>query len=197
MVVKSAGIIMVRNTNQGLRFLCIKPGGPWKNMAWSIPKGGVEPDDKTLKDTAMREFGEETGQLVLETDLIPIGSIKQRKGKVVHAWFFVDNDNSPIKFRSNSYKIEHPKKSGKYVTFKEAISHKFLSAHEAKELLIPAQYELIRRIVKLFNDENEFKFGKSMTIHTQNDTYTDTYTPTHKNVESKRMISTKKDIVIH
>ena len=79
MVVKSAGIIMVRNTNQGLRFLCIKPGGPWKNMAWSIPKGGVEPDDKTLKDTAMREFGEETGQLVLETDQLEALSREREK----------------------------------------------------------------------------------------------------------------------
>ena len=90
MVSKSAGVIMVRlkkyvDVDGRIKviplFLCVKPGGPWKNMDWSIPKGGKEKDDDTLKDTGIREFAEETGQIAPENDLIPIGSIKQKKRK--------------------------------------------------------------------------------------------------------------------
>lgn len=163
MVVKSAGVIMVRfntytdNSNNIVReplFLCVKPGGPWKNMEWSIPKGGKETNDKTLKDTGIREYEEETGQIAPENDLIPIGSIKQRKGKVVYAWYFVDNSNEPIKFRSNSYTIEHPKGSGKIKTYKEAVNHRFLNEDDAKTLLISSQFEFIKRIRKKLEETN-------------------------------------------
>ena len=155
MVNKSAGVVMVRiehslgtdgNYCKVPRFLCVEPGGPWKNMAWSIPKGGREPEDNTLRDTGVREYEEETGQIAPVDELVPVGSIRQRKGKTVHAWYFVDSGDYPIKFRSNTYKIEHPKGSGKFKTYKEAIAHKFLTEDEAKDKLIDAQFELILRI---------------------------------------------------
>ena len=157
MVIKSAGIVMVRikkmcnldgtSSNVPL-YLCVKPGGPWKNMDWSIPKGGKEKDDISLKNAGIREFGEETGQIAPEEELISVGSIRQRKGKVVYAWYFIDNNTGPIKFRSNSYSIEHPKNSGKMKSYKEVINHKFLTENEAYELLISPQYEFILRIKK-------------------------------------------------
>ena len=155
MVIKSAGIIMVRlkngldrygNTTKIPTFLCVKPGGPWKNMDWSIPKGSREKNDLSLKSTGIREFEEETGQIAPEDELIPIGSIRQRKGKNVFAWYFVDYCNEHICFRSNTYTIEHPKGSGKTKTYKEAIAHRFLTEEEAKEKLIDAQYLFIERV---------------------------------------------------
>ena len=163
MVSKSAGVIMVRlkryvcedgNIKIIPLFLCVKPGGPWKNMDWSIPKGGKEKDDNTLKDTGIREFGEETGQIAPENELIPIGSIKQRKGKIVYAWYFIDYSNDNIVFKSNTYTIEHPKGSGKTKTFKEVVFHKFLDEIEAKDLLIDTQFEFISRIIKQLKDKN-------------------------------------------
>jgi len=155
MVNKSAGVVMVRirlsqstdnNCSKEPVFLCVEPGGPWKNMAWSIPKGGREPQDNTLFETGTREFEEETGQIAPVNELFSVGSIRQRKGKTVHAWYFIDNDNNPIKFRSNTYRIEHPKGSGRMKTYKEAITHQFLTVDEAKDKLIDAQFELILRI---------------------------------------------------
>ena len=162
MVNKSAGVIMVRiingkdSNNNVVKiplFLCLEPGGPWKKMAWSIPKGGKEITDDSLIETGMREFEEETGQIAPKEELISIGSIRQRKAKTVHAWFFIDNDEQPIKFRSNTYRIEHPKGSGKMKTYKEAISHKFLTEEEAKEKLIDTQFDFILRIKRILGNK--------------------------------------------
>ena len=46
MAARSAGIVLHRNSTDGLEVLLVHPGGPfWKNKdvgAWQIPKGLVE-----------------------------------------------------------------------------------------------------------------------------------------------------------
>ena len=60
----AAGLLMCRNTQRGLEYFLVHPGGPFfKNKdagVWSIPKGISEPGE-ALIDTAQREFWEETG----------------------------------------------------------------------------------------------------------------------------------------
>ena len=87
----SAGILAFRRTN-GLELLLAHPGGPfWRSKdegAWTVPKGEVETDD--LLACAKREFHEETG-LTAREPFIPLAPIKQRGGKVVHA-FAIERD---------------------------------------------------------------------------------------------------------
>ncbi|HZR78372.1 MAG TPA: NUDIX domain-containing protein, partial [Chthoniobacterales bacterium] len=90
----SAGLLMFRRRRIDLvEFLLVHPGGPfWKNKddgAWSIPKGQVEPDEDFLT-RAQTEFEEEIG-IKPSGNWIPLGSIKQKGGKTVHAWAFEDD----------------------------------------------------------------------------------------------------------
>ena len=96
------------------------PGGPfYKNKdegVWTFPRGEVEPGED-LESAARREFQEETGQAV-DGPLILLGSIRQKAGKVVHAWAF-EGDLDPSTIRSNAFTIEWPPKSGKQAEFPE------------------------------------------------------------------------------
>ena len=53
--------------------------------AWTIPKGLVEPGGELLA-TARREFTED--RPTPAEDLIALAPVKQKSGKVVHAWAF-------------------------------------------------------------------------------------------------------------
>jgi len=71
----------------------VHPGGTfWKKKdagAWTIPKGEVESGEEPLQ-TAKREFKEELG-FEPEEQFVALGSIKQKGGKIVHAWAFEGN----------------------------------------------------------------------------------------------------------
>lgn len=87
----SAGLVMHRVRQGELEVLLVHPGARWgpegDRGRWSIPKGKVEPGETRIH-AACREFAEETG-LNGPADhlaLWSLGSIRQRSGKVVHAW---------------------------------------------------------------------------------------------------------------
>ena len=88
---ESAGILLFRGA-AAPEVLLVHPGGPFwarKDLgAWSIPKGGPE-EGEDPRACALRELAEELGPaapaIALE-DLIELGSIRQKGGKVVHAW---------------------------------------------------------------------------------------------------------------
>src|SRR5213592_1976776 len=85
----SAGLLMYRVREGQPEVFLAHPGGPFfKNKDdghWSIPKGEVEPGEDLLA-AAIREFKEETGVGPSDGDFIELGSIKQKGGKIVHAW---------------------------------------------------------------------------------------------------------------
>lgn len=116
----SAGLLMYRIKNGALQVLLAHPGGPFfvkkDDGAWSIPKG--EPDaGEDLLVTAQREFEEETG-VQPAGPFIPLKSIQQKGGKIVHAWAFAgDCDTTAIK--SNTFTMEWPPKSGRQQEFPE------------------------------------------------------------------------------
>ena len=86
----SAGLLMYRVREGVIEVLLAHPGGPlFRNRdegAWSIPKG--EPDsDEDLLVTARREFEEETS-VTPTGPFLPLSPIRQKGGKIVHAWAF-------------------------------------------------------------------------------------------------------------
>jgi predicted NUDIX family NTP pyrophosphohydrolase len=115
----SAGFLVFRRTN-ALEVLLAHPGGPfWAKKdegAWTIPKGVAEPDFDLLV-AAQREFTEETN-LSAAGDYVPLTPVKQKSGKVVHAWAF-EADFDLAAFASNSFEIEWPPRSGRRQHFPE------------------------------------------------------------------------------
>ena len=111
----SAGLLMYRQRADALQVLLVHPGGPfWANKdlgAWTIPKGEVAEGEEELQ-TARREFEEETG-LRPEGAVHPLGSVKQKGGKVVHAWAF-EGDCDPAAVRSNTCRVQWPPGSGQW-----------------------------------------------------------------------------------
>src|SRR5581483_5932444 len=109
-----------RRTGRGLEVLLGHPGGPvWSKKdlgAWTIPKGGVHEGEELL-EAALREFHEEIGHRP-EGAAIPIGSIRQKSGKTVHA-FAIEGTLDTSAIRSNTYTMEWPPRSGKLQEFPE------------------------------------------------------------------------------
>src|SRR5919109_3116055 len=121
MAKRSAGILMYRGEGDAREVLLAHPGGPfWMKKdagAWSIPKGLVD-EGEDLLATAKREFEEELGVTPNGRDYLPLGEVRQKGGKVVHAWAF-EGELDPTAIRSNSYQEEWPPKSGQWKTFPE------------------------------------------------------------------------------
>ena len=143
----SAGILLFRRRQSGLEVLLAHPGGPfWRGRdagAWTIPKGLVAPDEALL-DAARRELREETG---LEPDgpFLPLGSVRQKAGKTVHAWA-CEGDANPATVTSNTTTIEWPRGSGRRITYPEVDRCGWFALEVARQKLNPAQCELLGRL---------------------------------------------------
>jgi predicted NUDIX family NTP pyrophosphohydrolase len=143
----SAGLLLFRHAPGGLEVFLAHPGGPfWAARdagAWSIPKGLVE-EGEDLLTAARREFAEETGVRPQEP-FMPLGSIQQKAGKVVHAWAW-EGDADPDQVKSNVMRAEWPRGSGRWLTFPEVDRCAWFDLTTAREKLNPAQAELIDRL---------------------------------------------------
>lgn len=143
----SAGILLFRRTGGSLEVFLAHPGGPfWRHRdagAWTIPKGVVEPGEDPLA-AARRELREETG-IAAEGPFLPLGSIRQKAGKLVHAWAW-EGDADPAQVRSGSTRIEWPRGSGRWVVFPEVDRCQWFDPDTARQKINPAQAELISRL---------------------------------------------------
>jgi len=124
--------------------LLAHPGGPfWKHKddgAWTIPKGLIEAGEEPLA-AARREFAEETG-LEPAGPFLPLGSVRQKAGKVVHA-FACEGDADVSRLASNLV----PGKTGRGAAFPEIDRCDWFEPEEAKRKLIPAQAEFVDRLI--------------------------------------------------
>jgi predicted NUDIX family NTP pyrophosphohydrolase len=115
----SAGLLAFRRRSD-LEVLLAHPGGPfWTKRddgAWTIPKGRIDAGDDLLA-TARREFAEETG-LAAEGSFMPLQPVRQKSGKLVHAWAF-EADFDLSRFSSNLFELEWPPRSGRRQNFPE------------------------------------------------------------------------------
>lgn len=133
-----------------VEFLLVHPGGPfWKNKdagAWTIPKGEVQPGEDLLI-RAQTEFEEEIG-ITPSGNFVPIGSIKQKGGKTVHAWAFEGDLPHDFELKSNTFEIEWPPRSGKFKEFPEVDRAEFFPEEIARRKINPAQIAFLERLIE-------------------------------------------------
>ena len=137
---ESAGILLYRRVRGHLEVLLVHPGGPfWKNKdagAWTIPKGEIAPGEDGLA-CALRELKEETGYACTGA-AVPLPPVKQKGGKVVHAWA-AEGDFNPAALVSNTFTMEWPPKSGRREQFPEVDRAEWFDLDRAREKINAAQ----------------------------------------------------------
>jgi predicted NUDIX family NTP pyrophosphohydrolase len=144
----SAGLLMCRfYSTHTLQFFLVHPGGPFytnKNEGvWSIPKG-IPNENEDLLAAAQREFKEETG-IIPGEPFIPLDSVKQKGGKIVHAWAFIGEWNAESGIVSNTFKLEWPPRSGKFQEFPEQDRAEWMDYDTAVKHINPAQVAFLDR----------------------------------------------------
>lgn len=144
----SAGILLYRVVGGRLEVLLAHMGGPLHAArdagTWTIPKGEIESGEKLLA-VAKREFAEETGHPIESDAFMPLGSIVQRGGKVVHAWAAA-GDLDPKDARSNTFRIEWPPGSGSQAEYPEIDRVAWFGPGEARIRIKATQVPLIDRL---------------------------------------------------
>jgi predicted NUDIX family NTP pyrophosphohydrolase len=147
---RSAGILLYRLTGEGPEVLLVHPGGPfWAKRddgAWSIPKGEYGEDDDPLA-SALREFEEETGTPLEPGELVELGSVKQKSGKVVVAWAIRGNLDADA-IHSNTFAMEWPPRSGRTAEFPEVDRAGWFDPPAARRKLVAAQGAFVDRLLE-------------------------------------------------
>ncbi len=147
---RSAGIVLYRRaaTDDALEVLLVHPGGPaWARRdagAWSIPKGELAADEEPLA-AARREFAEELGSPPPDGEALDLGEIRQKSGKVVHAWALA-GDFDPDTVVSNTIMFPWPPRSGRTIEIPEVDRAEWFGLPVAREKINPAQVELLGRL---------------------------------------------------
>jgi len=148
---ESAGILLFRD-RAAPELLLVHLGGPYwarKDLgAWTIPKGEMD-DGEAPRACALRELAEELGPAapaLAPDELIELGSIRQKGGKVVHAWAG-EGEFDPAALDSNRFEMEWPPRSGERAEFPEVDRAEWFEPEEARRRIIAAQAELIDRLI--------------------------------------------------
>jgi predicted NUDIX family NTP pyrophosphohydrolase len=148
---RSAGILLFRRQGARAEVLLAHPGGPfWSKKdlgAWFIPKGELEGDEEPLA-AARREFREEVGSDAPPGEPLELGCVRNKSGKLIFAWA-LEGDLDVTTFKSNTFPLEWPPRSGKIQEFPEVDRVGFFSPAEAAVKLHPAELPLLERLVTL------------------------------------------------
>jgi len=150
---RSAGILVCRQRG-GIEVLLVHPGGPfWANRdlgAWSIAKG-EHGEGEDAEAAARREFAEETGWTP-PGELVPLGDVRQKAGKVVTA-FAARGDFDPASLRSNAFDLEWPPGSGRLRRFAEVDRAGWFDLEAARRKILPSQAAFLDRAAALLGGE--------------------------------------------
>ncbi len=146
----SAGLLPWRRRDGRLEVLIGHPGGPYfvrKDAGhWTVLKGEIEPGEDPV-GVARREFAEETGQAPPEGPLRALGQIRQKSGKVVHAWA-VEGDVDADVCASNTFEMEWPPHSGRIRTFPEIDRVAWFDLPAAHTMIKAEQAPFLDRLVE-------------------------------------------------
>ncbi|HEX2392279.1 MAG TPA: NUDIX domain-containing protein [Solirubrobacterales bacterium] len=153
---RSAGILLFRRDDGAApEVLLVHPGGPyWSRRdhgAWSIPKGEIEAGEEP-RACALRELAEELGpapEIAVE-ELLELGSVRQRAGKVVEAWA-AEADFDPANLRSATFAMEWPPRSGSEREFPEVDRAEWFDEAEARRRILSAQAPFLDRLFERLN----------------------------------------------
>jgi predicted NUDIX family NTP pyrophosphohydrolase len=144
---KTAGLLLFRRRAGRLDVLLVHPGGPlWAKKddgAWSIPKGEFTDDEDPLS-AARRECEEELGATPAG-DFTALNPVRQASGKTVYAWA-VESDFDPGTFRSNTFQMEWPPRSGRQQEFPEVDRAEWFTMVEARRKMNPGQVPLLDQL---------------------------------------------------
>jgi predicted NUDIX family NTP pyrophosphohydrolase len=145
----SAGVLLYRFAGTDVEVLIAHPGGPfWARKdagAWSVPKGEYGEDEDPWA-AAQREFAEELGAPPPSGPRIDLAPVKQAGGKVVTA-FAVRGDFDPAQAVSNTFSMELPKGSGRFVEFPEIDRVAWVSVAVARQKLLSGQRPLLDQLM--------------------------------------------------
>jgi predicted NUDIX family NTP pyrophosphohydrolase len=76
--------------------------------------------------------------LSAEGELVPLGRIRQKGGKIVEA-FALEGDLDATAIRSNEFTLEWPPRSGRMQSYPEIDRAAWFSLAEAREKILPSQ----------------------------------------------------------
>ena len=146
----SAGLVMFRRKNDQVEVLLAHPGGPLfarkDDGIWTIPKGEAAAGEDLLT-RAQIEFEEEVGFRPEDVlDWIALGWIRQKGGKIVHAWGFEGDLPKLFEPKSNLFEMEWPPRSGKRRMFPEVDQARFFSDEVARRKIKETQTPLLDRL---------------------------------------------------
>lgn len=138
---------MFRKAGREHEVFIVHPGGPyWTKKdegAWTIPKGEFTDEEEALA-AAQREFTEETS-FIADGPFISLGSVRQKSGKIVHAWAF-EGDCDASALVSNTCKVEWPPRSGRKLVIPEVDRGAWFKPHDAEKFLRKEQHPLLDRL---------------------------------------------------
>ena len=146
----SAGILVYRVKNKEVEVFLCHPGGPFyknkDNSVWTIPKGEFDENEEPFS-AAKREFEEETG-LEINGDFIEMKPVKYKDGrKIVYAWA-VEGEVDTTNIKSNTFPLEWPPKSGKYVETPEVDKGEWFTIEMAKQKILPVLSPLLEDLIE-------------------------------------------------
>jgi predicted NUDIX family NTP pyrophosphohydrolase len=145
---RSAGILLFRRTGDRLEVLLGHMGGPlWARRdeaAWSVPKGEYLSDEQPLA-AARREFAEELGVPVPDVELVELGEVRQKSGKLVTVWAG-ESDLDLAGFTPGTFEMEWPRGSGQSRSYPEIDRVAWLDPAAARIALVVGQREFLDRL---------------------------------------------------
>lgn len=148
MTKESAGLLLFRERDGSIEVLLVHPGGPfWARRdegAWSIAKGEIGSAERPV-DVARREFTEELGAEPPDGEWVPLGTVRQAGGKIVHAWA-ARGELDPSRITSLPFELEWPPRSGRTQSFPEVDRAAWFGLDEARRKILAAQQALIDRL---------------------------------------------------
>lgn len=142
---------MYRIRDGRLEVFLAHPGGPFFTRrdagCWSVPKGEIEAGEDLLA-TALREFKEEVAiEIDPQSRFIELGSIRQKGGKIVHAWGVEHDCVPPPPCANNTFTMEWPPRSGRMRQFPEVDRAQYFPLAQAKEKIKDTQLPLLDRLI--------------------------------------------------